>query len=1048
MPTPPTGTVTFLFADIEGSTRLWERERDAMEARVARNTAILQKVISAHHGTIFKVVSDATFVAFTDPQDALAAALDAQRAILAQTAQPDQEVHLDQWALLTQRTLPHTEAQPDPASAAPATAQDAALGLRMAIHTGAVESRDGDYFGQPLNRAARLLAAGHNGQILLTQAAEQMVRDGLPGDVALRSLGERWLKDLRRPEQIFQVLTQGLPADFPPLVTLEAHAHNLPVQLTSFVGRTHEMGKVAALIGSQRLITITGPGGCGKTRIALQVAADLVEHFTDGVWFAALEPIEAAPLVAQTVAKALGVQEEPGRPMTATLVDHLAGRTALIVLDNCEHVLDACAHLATALLSHCPEVRILATSRSGLNVSGETVWPLPPLALPPRAPGKLTGDDLLAELTHNEAARLFTERAMAVQPDFQVTESNAASLFEICYRLDGIPLALELAAARVKVLSLDQLAKRLDDRLQLLTGGSRTASARQQTLRGTIDWSHDLLSDPERTFFRRLSVFRGGFTLEAAEAVCAADAAEAGAAEPGGAESRNAESKDAADALDVVDVLDLLGDLVDKSLVQVDDHGTAVRYHMLESIRQYARERLLAAGEAVGVRERLLRWCAALAQAADPALRGPDEAAWSERLEKEHDNLRAALDWVAPVLQSPMKLVRPQAEGPSAAIPAELAADGLALGGNLSYFWQQHGYVTEGRERLEALIALPQAGAYPGLLARVQNGAAVLAMDQGDFGAASALFKDGLVLARSARAQAIEAELLTNVGTLAYRQSEFGQARDAYEAALVVWRTQDDQVGMGRTLNNLGTVAMNAGNSDAAHRYYEEALPILKAIGHQSGLSTTLRNLGILALRRTDYAEARAAFTQALAVQRSLDHRAQIATSLNLLGLVAYYERDLTSARLAYAESLAIRHDLDDRLGEAVVMRDMALLELRAGDLASAEARIHECLLLHRILGKNLSLPEALEAAAYVAVGHGDWPRAAQLLGAAESIRTDAGLPIDPDAIAEHEAAVHAVRDGLGVEAANRAWAAGRAIDWQAALASALGETAAHRTGD
>jgi predicted ATPase/class 3 adenylate cyclase len=497
MPNLPTGTITFLFTDIQGSAKLWEQFPDEMRDALARHDAIMQQAIEGHGGCVFKTMGDGFCAAFHTPPEALAAALAAQRAL-----------HAEAWGEMS------------------------ALRVRMALHTGTADLRDGDYFGQPLNRVSRLLSAGHGGQTLLSLATQELMRDQLPPGIELKDLGERRLRDLIRPERIFQLVAPDLPSEFAPLRSLEAFAHNLPMQLTSFVGREKEIAEIKAMLASHRLVTLTGTGGTGKTRLSVQVAADLLEDFLDGVWFVELASLADPNLVPQTVATVLGVREEPARPIIQTLSDYLKSRNVLILLDNCEHLLTACAQLCETLLRVCSRVRILASSREGVGIAGEQTFRVPSLTVPDpkewgegrrqKAEGSQDSSLIphLSSLTQYESVRLFIDRALLVQPTFAVTNQNAPALAQICHRLDGIPLAIELAAARVKAMSVEQINTRIHDRFRLLTGGSRTALPRQQTLRALIDWSYDLLSDKEKTLLRRLSVFAGGWTLEAAEKVC------------------------------------------------------------------------------------------------------------------------------------------------------------------------------------------------------------------------------------------------------------------------------------------------------------------------------------------------------------------------------------------------------------------------------------------------------------------------------------------------------------------------------------------------
>ena len=578
----PTGTVTFLFTNIEGSTARWEQRAEGMQTARAHHDAILRGAILAHRGAIVKMVGDGFLAAFATPADGVAAALAAQRAL-----------HATDWK----------EAGP--------------VGVRMALHTGAAEERDGDYFGPTLNRAARLMAVAHGGQVLLSRAALELTRDLLAPGVEVRDLGEHRLKDLSRPERIFQVVAPDLPAIFAPLRTLDAQANNLPHQPTLLVGRDQELAALAALLRrtEARLVTLTGPGGTGKTRLALQAATDFVDDCADGVWFIDLAPISDPGLVASTIGHTLGLKETGGQPLLDGLKSHLRDKQLLLVLDNFEQVVSA-AHLLTDLLATSPRLKVLVTSREVLRLAGEHEYPVPPLALPP---SELP--PVIERLEEYAAVALFVERARAANPDFKITGENAPAVAAICARLDGLPLALELAAARIKVLPPAALLARLDNRLKLLTDGARDRGARQQTLRGAIDWSYHLLLPDEQALFRRLGLFVGGCTLEAVEAVCDA----AGNSRP--------------------DVLDLVASLVDKSLLRQEQEPAGdSRFSMLETIREYAREQLATSGE-TRLFQHHAAYYLAFAEQAARELTGQHQAPWLRRLDAEQDNLRAALTW-------------------------------------------------------------------------------------------------------------------------------------------------------------------------------------------------------------------------------------------------------------------------------------------------------------------------------------------------------------------------------------------------------------------
>ncbi len=571
----PSGTVTFLFTDIEGSTRAWEQHPETMRASLVEHDTVLRSSIEAHGGYVFSTGGDGFAAAFHRAGDAASAALEAQRALAAQT-----------W--------------PEPLR----------LMVRMGIHSGEAHERDGDYFGPVLNRTARIMQIGHGGQTLVSLAAEELLRHGQP-PVDLIDLGEHRLRDLGRAERIFQ-LGHG---QHPAIRSLDSYNANLPVILSSFVGRERETADLVDHLGRDRLVTLTGVGGMGKTRLALQVAAELVPVFADGVRFVELAGVEDPAAVAQVAASAFELQEVLGRSALETLVAYLRHRQALVVLDNCEHVIDSAAELVEAIVLGCPSVRVLATSREGLGVAGEQIVAVAPLSTVTEAAD-------VGRTDRSSAVELFVDRARAVNAEFRLDGSNAEAVAQICARLDGMPLALELAAARIRMMSPRDLAARLDDRFALLTGRARRAVRRHQTLRTAIDWSFDLLDDAERMVLRRLGVFTGSFSLTAAEAVVTGD---------GIAESA---------------VLDILGGLVDKSLVNVLA-TTGTRYRMLETVREYARERLVEGGELAAFEAAHARWFVTFAEEAGLGLRGPDQPRWAIEIEADIDNLRGAVDLLA-----------------------------------------------------------------------------------------------------------------------------------------------------------------------------------------------------------------------------------------------------------------------------------------------------------------------------------------------------------------------------------------------------------------
>jgi predicted ATPase/class 3 adenylate cyclase len=674
--TRPTGTVTFLFTDIEGSTKRWEHHAQAMKGAVERHDIILRQAIQTHGGYVFRTEGDAFRAVFTNAPEALEAAIHAQRAIATEPWQ--------------------TEIAP--------------MRVRMALHSGAVEVRDGDYVGPSLNRMARLLSAAHGGQTLLSLPAEQLVRDSLPPDVALRDMGEHRLKDLIRPEHVFQVVVPGLPSEFPPRITLDAHPNNLPVQPTVFIGREKELAAVCSLLRdtNTRLVTLTGPGGTGKTRLALQAGAEVLNEFRDGVWFVDLAPTTDHKLVISAIAHPLGVREAGGETIADRLKAYLKDKHLLMILDNFEQVSEAALQVSQ-LLGSCPRLKVLATSRVPLSIRGEKEYPVPPLSVP-----DVRNLPTLERLTQYEAVRLFIERATDVKPDFQVTNENAPAVAEICARLDGLPLAIELAAARVRMLSPAALLARLSQRLKVLTGGPLDLPARQQTLRNTIEWSYDLLTEGEKQLFRRMAPFSGGRSLEALEAVCNYDG-QLG-----------------------IDVFEGTGSLLSKNLLrEVEGSGGEPRFWMLETIHECAREKLEESGESEALGREHALYFLALAEEAEPHLTGAKQIEWLDRLEGEHDNLRAALRWA-----------RERRDARDAG-DAEAGEMELRLAGALWRFWYVRGYQSEGREQLAAVLSGGHERSGGGsAIAKALSGAGMLAWAQGDFASARSLQEESLAIRR------------------------------------------------------------------------------------------------------------------------------------------------------------------------------------------------------------------------------------------------------------------------------------------------------------
>ncbi len=916
MPALPQGTVTFLFSDIEGSTRLLQGLGDGYADVLADHQRLLRAAFQAADGHEVHTAGDSFFVAFHRATDAAAAAVAAQRAIA---------------------TYPWPE--------------DVQVRARMGLHTGEPTLAAGDYVGLDVHRAARICAAGHGGQILLSQTTRDLVAHDLPEGVSLRALGEHRLKDLYRPERLFQLVIPDLLADFPALKSLDSQPNNLPAQPTPLIGREQEGAAVCGLLRREdvRLLTLTGPAGTGKTRLGLQVAADLIDDFADGAFFVPLAPISDPGLVTSTIAQTLGVREASGQPLLESLQDALRAKQMLLLLDNFEQVV-AAALVVAELLIGCPRLKILVTSREVLHLRGEHEFPVPPLALP-----NLTRLPTSAPLSQYAAVALFIQCAVAVKPNFAVTNENAPAVAEICIRLDGLPLAIELAAARIRLLTPQAMLTRLNRRLALLTGGPRDLPARQQTLRNAIAWSYDLLEPTEQTVFHRLAVFAGGCSLEAAEAII-------GGAGP----------------VCEPEVLKTVAALVDKSLLrQEETTGGEPRFRMLETIREYALEQLEASGEAASLRQQHAAFYLALAEQAEPELFGPQTAAWLDRLEQEHDNLRATLRWFVEHAE---------------------VEHALHLGAALGRFWRMHGHLTEGRERLLALLSATGAGSHRTVArAKVLLAAGWLARDQADYNTARTLLAESLALARELGDKHGIAWSLTILGVVARYQGDHAAARAQLEEGLTVARALGDKVCIAATVGNLGLVARDQGDYNAARHLLEQSLAAAREVGDSLGIAWPLTNLGLIAQYQGEYATAHALHTEALEVYRILGDRQNIAHSLNNLGLVATAQVDYATALLLFQESLYILSEVRDNRGIAFV----------------------------------------LEGLACVAAGQHQPQRALRLAGAAGALREAIGATSPPSWQQMYAGYLEAVRQAVGAHDAAAASAAGRAMSLPQAIAYA-----------
>ena len=938
MPSLPTGTVTFLFTDIEGSTRLLQQLGDAYADTLVEFRRLVRTAVQEQGGHEVDTEGDAVFAAFPTARGALMAAVAAQ-----------------------QRFLRHPWPQGTP------------VRVRMGVHTGEARVSEAGYVGMDVHRAARIAAAAHGGQIVVSDVTCGLVTRDLPQGVSLRDLGEHWLKDLAHPHRLFQAVAPDLPTDFPALRSLDALPHNLPVQLTSFVGREHEMAEIRRHLGSARLLTLTGTGGCGKTRLAIQVASDLVDEYEDGVWLVEMEALSDPFLVPTAVTSVLGLREEPGRPLLGTLTDSLRSKKLLLVLDNCEHLVEACARLAESLLRACPHLQCLATSREPLNIGGEVTWRVPSLSLPPRRSPSIDA------LISSEAGRLFMQRAQTVVPNFMVMPADAARAAEICHRLDGIPLAIELVATRVRSLTLEQIAARLDNQFALVSRGTRTALPRHQTLRATLDWSHDLLPQQERLTLRRLAVFVGEFALQAAEAVCSGE------------------------GLEESELLDLLAQLVEKSLVLTDERG-AGRYRLLETVWRYAEEKLRESGETDVLRSRHQAFFLKLAEEAESQLSGFEQAAWMDRLEEEHANFIGAMEWS---LQ----------HAPEA---------GLRIAGAMWEFWEVRGYLSEGQTWLDRLLEAAGPSAAPAARAKALKGAAVIARDQGDSRRAETLLVEALSVYRRLGDAREVASVLNNLGLVYWHQGVHASARTHFEQALALWKEVGYQRGIAASLANLGNLSSEEGDYPAARSLYEQSLNVLRELGDKRVTATLVNNLGLACLYAGEYDLARSQLEQSLSIRRTLGDKLGIAQSLINLGFALSSVANYPAARSALEESLAISQELKYQKGVAESLVNLGAISCCERDYASAHRLLEQSLRIMRALGEKRGIVVCLEESANLATAQGQPAWAAQIFGAAQRLRDELGARAPLSEPVRYDRSLEMVRGALGQDVFSAAYARGQ----------------------
>ncbi len=985
----PTGVITFLFTDIEGSTGLWQRHPEQMRANLLRHDRLLRQEIEQRQGCVFKTVGDAFCAAFQSAAPGLQAAMAMQRLL----AGAD-------WG------------------AAP-------IRVRMGLHTGEADERDGDYFGNSLNRVARLMSAGHGGQILLSLATRELLPQP-PEDTRFKDLGLHRLKGLLEPEHIFQVLAPGLTQEFPALNTLDYRPNNLPAQATPFLGREAELAEIKKLLldPAVRMLTLTGPGGAGKTRLALQAAAEWMDDFPGGVFFVPLAAVGEPRLILPAIAQALEVHNLPGAPLAQVKVA-LQNQRALLILDNLEQISTA-APILGELLAALPSVKLLCTSRTLLHVYGEHHYPLPPLHLPLR-PDALAVEDL----ARCEAVRFFVHKAQIAQPAFVLDPENAAVIAEICRRLDGLPLALELAAARLRLLPPAALLAQLEHRLRLLTGGARDLPARQQTLRGAIDWSYNLLQQQEQSLFQQLAIFAGSFNLEAAAGVCRL---------PGDAP-----------------VFDLLEQLLDKSLLKVVDSGSELRFQMLETLREYALEKLAAEGDLPAASTLHLNFYLGWAEGIAPELYRRKMPAFLKQIEIDQANLQAALNW---------------------AVENDPAA-GLRLGNALFRFWlTRPEYIHDALERLEKLLLasaalqdtnrawalfhaaslsnylsaswvsekgrrwqaesmiLAHALSDPVLIARALEMEGFQQLMAENLGAAEQLLQQSLAAARLAGDLPGIAYAAYRLGEVALHRQDYALARSQIEDSLAILKNLGELRRWGLGLNLLGIICVQQGDWQAAQQYCTEAIQLAQEMQDPLNTAAYLANLGHIRLGLGEFEPAGRLFEQARKIVQDIPAARPFPGILKGLGEIARFQGDIESAIARFQESLDASRDEEFK---AIVYCLAGCAELALGKLAAARLRIKSALQIYKELAGSLTvdIDYVITCTAYIAVSQGNMRLAAVLLGWVQQWQEAHSIVQAPVYQAELEDYLARVQGSLPIVEFNAAQAEAQTINVEQVLAHA-----------
>ena len=912
----PFGTVTFLFTDIESSTKLWERYPEAMKVALAKHDSIMKDTIESNNGQIIKTTGDGVHAVFATVIDSINAALDAQRKFQTSEIFPD---------------------------------SDFPLRVRMGIHTGEAELRDGDYYGGTLNRAARIMSVAHGGQTLISETTLQIAREHLPKDVSVLDLGQHHLKGLSSAEHIHQVSTPELESVFPALRSQIQRTDNIPTQLTSFVGRGRELTEASSRLEGARLLTLIGPGGTGKTRLSIQLGRQLLSGYKDGVWLVELAPISDPSLILRTIASVFEIGEVAGVPFKTLVHDFLREKHLLLILDNCEHLVEASARVADELLHVAPNIKVIASSREALGISGETVYRVPSLSMPEQA------EVTKAAVEKFESVQLFMERANAAYRKFQLTDENASSVAQICSRLDGIPLAIELAASRITVFSPEQIAKRLDDRFKLLTGGSRTALPRQQTLRALIDWSYDLLSEDERALLRRLSVFAGGWTFEAAETVC-----------------------------NNVDVFEHLPQLANKSLVTVNDEGDEPRYFLLETIRQYARDKLLEQGEGQGTRDRHLAYFLDMAETAQAEILTKEkELDWINRLKMEYDNIRTATEWG--LSNDPLAVARIVYSLSSLMVVLSSTSEG--------HRWGE-----------KALKEIDNAG---------EN--------------------------KTDQEKLIRARLLVSMGIMSFAMGDNQTSRSEAREASPILRKLGDKRALAIALGFQCGACILTGHKEEAIEVFEEALVLAEELGDKYILGTVLSaGSRVDVFAKGDFSKAVGHLAEAAELLKEHGNRWSYGITMFGFGNLYLTQRNFEKAREHYKIAMQTVQELGSIRNVNMIKSDLAHILRYEGKFAEALSAYHETIKDWQRMGHRAAIAHQLECIAFINKATEQTEKAARLFGMAEALRQRIGIDMTTQERKDYEKEVAELKANMDEKEFASLWTEGRSMTMDEAMELAL----------